>query len=224
MNLNDLTIFNLKAGAHKKAEQGLCLMEAVAWMEGEKHSDAPQCACPVIGAFARRINDSLPDAWRQKLVPFIPRLVGTRSKEHEQQRAEYLAWQAIRVFAPIALDAAKLPVWAEKLRAFKGTLVEAHLLAIEARKAAAYAAASAAADAAADAAAYAASAAAAYAAAYAAASAAARAIAAADAKEKIFTAMISALAGVLEIGPSGRPVVAPEKKIMAFRILTEQRP
>jgi hypothetical protein len=158
MDLHELTIFNLAKGNHKRAADGVCLMEAVAWMEGEKHSDKPECACPVIGRFAIGINDRLPDEWRQRLVPFIPRLVGTRSKIHERERAEFLAWQAIRVFAPLALDAAKLPFWAGKLRAFKGTLVEAQILARGARDAAtaaayaataaAYAATAAAADAA----------------------------------------------------------------------------
>lgn len=38
----------LKEGSHEARERGVCAMEAVAWLAGEKHSDAPRCACPVI--------------------------------------------------------------------------------------------------------------------------------------------------------------------------------
>ena len=199
MDLNALTIFKLSYGSHKSAEDGVCLMEAVAWMEGEPHSDHPQCACPIIGNFAMRINDKMPDEWRQKLVPFIPRLVGTRSKEHELARAEYLTWQAIRVFVPFAMDIANLSVWAAKLREFKGTLVNVHTLLIEAK---AYAAANAAA-------AYA-SAAAYVADAYAANAAAAVAI---------WQAAINTLSGVLKIGPSGKPVSQWEARLSDYRKL-----
>ena len=137
MDLESLTIFKLDRGNHKGGPQtGLCLMEAVAWMEGEPHSDRPECACPVIGRFAMRINDAMPDDWRQKLVPFIPRLVGSRSPAHERERAKFLAWQAIRVFAPIWLDDAGLSQWAARMRGYTGDLAGAQILARQARSAA----------------------------------------------------------------------------------------
>jgi hypothetical protein len=76
---------------------------------------------------------------RQRLKIFIPRLVGTVDPEAVQPRAEYLAWQAVRVFAPIALDAAGLTIMASELRRFRGSLKEA----AEAASAAANAAADA---------------------------------------------------------------------------------
>jgi hypothetical protein len=71
----------LKSGAHSRREDGVCALEAVAWLAGEPHSDHPQCACPVIGAFLRSWNDSLPDeAVRTALLrPLLPLLIGTRS-------------------------------------------------------------------------------------------------------------------------------------------------
>lgn len=43
----------LHEGAHKDPADGMCAMEAAAWIAGEPHSDHPACACPVIGAFMR---------------------------------------------------------------------------------------------------------------------------------------------------------------------------
>src|ERR1700689_3092955 len=72
---------SLKSGAHSP-DSTFCVMEAVAFVAGEKWSDAPVCACPVISAFLRSWNDSLPnDAERDRLLkPLIPLLVGTRKK------------------------------------------------------------------------------------------------------------------------------------------------
>ena len=116
IDFNKLTAFELQGGSHKSADDGLCAMEAVAWLEGVKHSDSPSCTCPVIAAFVRSINDRMPDSDRQKLVAYLPRLVGTVSPEHEQERAEYLAWHAITVVAPGVLERAGLKHHAATLR------------------------------------------------------------------------------------------------------------
>ena len=68
---------NLIKGSGKTYDQGFCVMQAVAWFAGEKHTDKPQCACPVLTAYAIRINDQLPDAKRQKLRKLIAPLTGT---------------------------------------------------------------------------------------------------------------------------------------------------
>jgi hypothetical protein len=80
----------LRAGAGGDYENGLCVMEAVAWMASEGATDEPECACPILGAFAFRLNDSLTEENRQQLKPLILPLTGTRSKDHEKARAEYL--------------------------------------------------------------------------------------------------------------------------------------
>ena len=51
--------FSLKAGAHSP-DSTFCVMEAVAFVAGEPWGDHPECACPIIGAFLRSWNDSLP--------------------------------------------------------------------------------------------------------------------------------------------------------------------
>ena len=93
----------LKNGSHTTREDGMCAMEAVAWLAGEPHSDRPECACPVIAEFLRPWNDGLPDdETRTRLLgPLLPRIVGTRATPDVEMRRSYLAldWLA-RVCAP----------------------------------------------------------------------------------------------------------------------------
>lgn len=84
----------------------MCAMEMVAWLAGESHSDEPACACPVIGAVVRCLNDALPSAAeRERLLrPLVPTLVNSRSTPTiEQARALLLADWAARKIAPAIL-------------------------------------------------------------------------------------------------------------------------
>jgi hypothetical protein len=101
----------------------MCLLEAVAWLAGEPHSDRPECACGVLAAYGRSLNDVMGegaggDALRARYLGDIaPMLVGTRSTpEVERRRAYLLADRAVRVIAPMALDAAGLHDHAATLR------------------------------------------------------------------------------------------------------------
>jgi len=80
-------------GSHQSFDDGYCVMEAVAYVAGEKFSDQPKCCCPVISAFLRAWNDDLAtDADRDRLLkPLVPRLVGTRSTPAVEQRRADLA-------------------------------------------------------------------------------------------------------------------------------------
>lgn len=81
----------------------MCAMEMVAWLAGEPHSDEPECACPVIGALVRCLNDSIASASeRERLLrPLIPVLVNSRSSAAiEQARAMLVADAAVREVAP----------------------------------------------------------------------------------------------------------------------------
>ena len=94
-------------GAHKTPEEGMCSMELVAWLAGEEHSDAPQCACPVIARAMIRLNDRISDAKLRTdlLLPLLPRLIGSRaSREVMTKRGFVAADMAVRVFLPIALE------------------------------------------------------------------------------------------------------------------------
>ncbi len=43
MNSVPLDDITLRSGAHSSREDGMCLMEAVSFYAGEKHSDHPTC-------------------------------------------------------------------------------------------------------------------------------------------------------------------------------------
>ena len=206
----------------------MCVMEMVSFLAGESWSDMPMCASPALARFCQGINDKFGQAERDQLQKFVPMLIGTRSPEHEQDRAEVLAWGAVRKFAPFWLRKAGQHADADRLAAFSGTMEEAKAAAAYANAAAAraayaadaYAAAAAyAADAAARAAyaadafaaaAYAANAANAYA--YAAAANAANAYAAAAvvaaakaaaANAMVFPLVLEVLREAIEAGPHG---------------------
>lgn len=115
-------VFNkltLAGGNHTDPGQGVCAMEAVAYVAGEKHSDKPECCDPIIGAFMRAWNDGLPtNADRDKwLKPLIPKLIGTKaSKETETQRSWMACDWLIRVQTTAWLELAGLTDDAEALR------------------------------------------------------------------------------------------------------------
>jgi hypothetical protein len=107
----------LKRGAHKSAEEGMCLLEAVAFVAGEPHSDHPACTDPVLGAFGRAVNDWLTDEERQRLAPLVPKLVGTAGDHTlSLRRAMLLTDAVVRQIVPIAFDACGLGEEATKLR------------------------------------------------------------------------------------------------------------
>ncbi len=52
----ELETLVLKHGSHATPEDGMCILEAVAWVAGEEHSDRPKCASRVVSAFMRSWN------------------------------------------------------------------------------------------------------------------------------------------------------------------------
>ena len=122
--LSWLESVQLTYGEHSSPEEGLCAVEAAAYVAGEAHSDHPQCVCPVIAEFMRSWNDLLgSDEERTRLLrPLIPLVVGTRDAALAERRSlmaldwlvrEHLAtWlgivpalsehaEAVRALAPI---------------------------------------------------------------------------------------------------------------------------
>jgi hypothetical protein len=148
----------LAKGAHAPDSGQACMMEAAAYIAGEPWSDYPACVCPVIAAFARRLNDAMPDDMRDALLrPLVPLVIGTRARAAVERRRAYIAADfAARQAAPAALRAAELHVDADKL-AYLPAITSAKTARAAADAAAAYTAYTAAytaADAAAAAAAY----------------------------------------------------------------------
>jgi hypothetical protein len=71
----------LSRGRHRSPRRGACFMEFASVLAGERWSDHPSCAHPLLGQLARHVNDCTSDAGRQQLVPFIPSVVGRRGNE-----------------------------------------------------------------------------------------------------------------------------------------------
>ena len=82
----------LEGGAHPDGN-GMCVMEAVAYITGEPWSDHPECVSPVIGAFMRNWNDSLrTDEERDRLLkPLIPVIVGTNTGAADDETRAWMA-------------------------------------------------------------------------------------------------------------------------------------
>ena len=206
LDFEKLSQVKLTKGQHADPRSGGCAMDMVSWLQYGHAGDHPECVCPVIATFIRQVNDFLPDDQRQRLVPYLLRFSGTVSKEHEQQRAEYLTWKSITVFTPLALEAAELREDAEKLKALpQNTSMQG----LEAAAWAAWAASAArAAESAAASAAWAAESAAW-------AESAAESAAWAGAENKLYDAVFETIDGLLSIGPSGvvdlLPVEAPSR-------------
>jgi hypothetical protein len=112
----DLDAVHLGKGAHRNRQDGVCLLEAVAWYAGRDHSDAPPCVSPVLRAFGTNLNDVLPDDRRQTLRPLIPILVGTAGDGHDKTRSYMALDWLIRTYTPTWLDLAGLTAEATALR------------------------------------------------------------------------------------------------------------
>lgn len=107
---------HLDQGYHAPG-QGYCLMEAVALIAGRPHTTYPACVSPELRGFLSPINDVLPDAERQQLKAYIPRLLDTTGDGQGPARICRMADWAVRVLTPLALDAAGLSAEAATLRA-----------------------------------------------------------------------------------------------------------
>jgi hypothetical protein len=79
----------LVRGAGDRGDGRLCVMSLAALIAGERHTDAPHAVSPLIRRFAIAINDGLPDADRQRLKLFAPRMVGTNDA-HDKDRARLI--------------------------------------------------------------------------------------------------------------------------------------
>jgi hypothetical protein len=98
----------------------MCVMEAVAYFAGEKHSHKPQCACPALTGYMMTLNDLLPKDERQLLKPYILKLIGTRDNNNKTlKRAEILSWTSITKLVPHCLNLISLNAEALKLQSLQ---------------------------------------------------------------------------------------------------------
>ena len=114
--LAQLDAITLDEGSHADFDSGHCAMEVVSWLAGLGFTDAPECSSRVLRSYTISLNDAWGDADRQRLVPFLPRMVGTAGDGKDEARS-YLAldW-LIRTYTPAFLDLANLSAEAQALR------------------------------------------------------------------------------------------------------------
>lgn len=81
-------MYELTIGNHATPEEGRCAMEWVAYLAGEKHNDRPKCVSSFLRQFGMTLNDSLGDAKRQRLRPYLARMIGTNDDGLDDVRAQ----------------------------------------------------------------------------------------------------------------------------------------
>ena len=121
---------HLRRGAHRSREEGLSVTEAIAYVAGEEHSDRPACLSPVLGVFLSTWSDALDDETRQRLLPYVPRAIGTANDGRDERRGWLALDWLVRVHAPAWLElvsVAELVEHAGALRALPELRDEASL-------------------------------------------------------------------------------------------------
>ena len=107
INAREEFLSSLRLGRYRHSESdGYCLMEAVAFLNGEGKTDSPECVCPVIAVFGRHWNDSLNDNDRNRLLlPYVTRLAGTNTGPADSLTRSYIAldW-LVCTYTPAWLD------------------------------------------------------------------------------------------------------------------------
>jgi hypothetical protein len=99
INFNDYAI-KLSKGNHESPNEGMCIMECVAYIAGEAHTDHPKCASPVCTSYAIRVNDKSTSKQRDTLTKFVLRLAGSKNDELEVERFLILLNAATHKFLP----------------------------------------------------------------------------------------------------------------------------
>lgn len=110
----DLNNVRFGTGSHLKPEtvtgnRDMCIMETVAFVAGERWTDRPACASPLISFFFRCWQDTLCTEDRDRLLPaavWVPRLVGSVADKGIEERRAHLLWDWLtRDYTPAWLSA-----------------------------------------------------------------------------------------------------------------------
>ena len=115
----DWKSFQFTNGSHGTRAQGMCVMEAVAYVAGEDHSDHPECAGGLVTRLAVSINDGCDDDAdrNRRLAPALFRLAGSRLDDIDLE-LERSALAAERVLSDL-IDPLTEAIAAQKARAVK---------------------------------------------------------------------------------------------------------
>jgi hypothetical protein len=90
-------------------------MEWVSYLAGEPHGDDPACVSPVVRAFCMTLNDSLEQAPRQRLRPYLARTIGTAEDGFDDARSWMALDWLIRSYVPVWLTRAGLHAAAHRV-------------------------------------------------------------------------------------------------------------
>jgi hypothetical protein len=110
IDLSRLEGARLTRGRHERREDGTNLMELIAYLTGEPHTDMPECVPSEISTLGVWINDH--GAWEttqqrtEALIPLIPKILGARRDEEATQKRLLLSAHHA---AKKVLPEAKLP-------------------------------------------------------------------------------------------------------------------
>jgi hypothetical protein len=127
-------IVRLRKGSHKSPGDGVCAMELVAWMAGEKHNDHPDCVSPVIAAFVPPFNDALDSAHRQRLGAIAARLIDSRGTSGQELARRRLVWDwMIAIAVPTWLAVAQRRDLADHVLAGRAAVLDAVTQSMDAR-------------------------------------------------------------------------------------------
>ena len=109
---------HLTLGAHASREDGMCALEAIAWLAGEPHGADPVCVCPVLAGYFAGLNDTArSQEERDALKPYLWRAIGTSDDGREVERSWMALDWLVRVQTPTWLEAGGLQEQAAALRA-----------------------------------------------------------------------------------------------------------
>lgn len=105
------------AGAHPDGSSGRCAMEWVSYLASQPHNDHPQEVAHDLNEMCIHFNDTLDDATRQRMLPYLPRLLGTAGYKQEYDRGYVMVDFLTREYLPLWLDKADYKDMAQELRA-----------------------------------------------------------------------------------------------------------
>ena len=124
----------LTRNSHRTPDDGMCVMEAVAYCVGEKFSDFPTCTPREVSRLAQRINDGYWDsdeARTDALSPLIPMLASCERSDGSSQIRAFMCADRGRLWAADAVELRGFSDHAETIRAIP-TIVD-HETAVAAR-------------------------------------------------------------------------------------------
>lgn len=111
-------MYELTIGHHDDPSEGRCAMEWVSYLAGERHTDSPTCVSPFLRQFGMCLNDSLPNVPRQKLRPYLARMIGTKDDGLDDKRKQLVvAWAKTLPTPTIRPDYANTSAFGEMVAA-----------------------------------------------------------------------------------------------------------